>query len=165
MQHSAIAQGGRSSRMDPASLFDTENVLVLAERPGDAVRHCGDLIARLCRQGRPPFVVVLTDGNAGGVAADRDARAGLAQCGLAGGRLLMFGITGAVPGSGPLLEAAVRALCFVSWRHDCNVLCAPAPAMPVARAAAAASGLGLVRTDRGQYHLVQAPRRSARETD
>jgi LmbE family N-acetylglucosaminyl deacetylase len=127
------------------------------------VRHCGELIARLCRLGRPPFVVVLTDGNAAGMEADRQARAELARCGLDGGRLLMFGIAGDVPAGGRLFDAAVAALCFVSWRHDCNALCAPDAALPVARAAASASGLGLVQAEQGAYRLLAAPRRSARD--
>jgi len=149
--------------MHPDELFATEISLILAERPGDAVRHCGALIADLCRQGRPPFVVVLTDGNAAGAEADRQARAGLAACGLDGGRLLMFGISGELPASGPVFQAAVAALCFVAWRHDCNVLCTPPPAMVLARAAAAASGVGLVGVADGLYHVAAAPRRSARE--
>ncbi len=149
--------------MDADAIFATENVLVLAARPGDAVRHCGDLIARLCRQGRPPFVVVLTDGNAAGAEADRQARGELARCGLDAGRLLMFGIAGEPPVAGRLFHAAVAALCFVSWRHDCNVLCAPDAALPVARATAEASGLGLVRADAGAHCLLAAPRGSARD--
>jgi hypothetical protein len=149
--------------MDQVALLDTETVLVLAERPGDAVRHCADLIARLCRQGRPPFVVVLTDGDASGKAADRQARAGLAACGLDGGRLLMFGIAGDLPDAGPVFDAAVAALCFVSWRHDCNVLCAPATTLPIALAVVAASGVGLVGIVNGRYQSIAAPRRSARD--
>jgi LmbE family N-acetylglucosaminyl deacetylase len=149
--------------MDAATILAAETVLVLAARPGEAVRDCGALIAHLCRQGRPPFVVVLTDGNAAGAEADRQARAALAACGLDGGRLLMFGIAGELPAEGTLFDAAVRALCFVAWRHDCNVLCAPPAALPLARAAVAASGVGLVRADQGAYHLIAAPRRSARD--
>jgi hypothetical protein len=149
--------------MDAVALLDTENVLILAERPGDAVRQCGPLIARLCGRGRPPFVVVLTDGNADGADADRQARTELAICGLDGGRLLMFGIAGDLPGGGKVFEAAAAALCFVGGRHDCNVLCAAGAALPVARAASAASGLGLVASVGGLYHLLEAPRRSARD--
>jgi hypothetical protein len=149
--------------MDAAALFDTENLLLLAARQGDAVRDNAGLIARLCRQGRPPFVVVLTDGNQDGARADQQARSELAECGLDGGRLLMFGIAGEIPEAGPVFDAAVAALNFVSWRHDCNVLCASGAALPVAKAAAMASGLGLVRAGVGGYHLLAAPRRSARD--
>jgi hypothetical protein len=149
--------------MDAATLFEAETTLVLAVRPGDAVRDNAALIARLCRQGRPPFVVVLTDGNEAGAEADRQARAGLAECGLDGGRLLMFGIAGELPAGGPVFQAAVAALCFVAWRHDCNVLCAPEPAMVLARAAAGTSGVGLVGVADGLYHVAAAPRRSARD--
>jgi hypothetical protein len=151
--------------MDADAVFAAENVLVLAARPGEAVRHCGGLIARLCRQGRPPFVIVLTDGNAAGADADRQARAELAACGLDSGRLLMFGIAGDVREGGRLFQAAVAALGFVSWRHDCNVLCASGPALSVAKAAAMASGLGLVQANEGVFHLLAPPRPSARDTD
>jgi hypothetical protein len=145
--------------MHVSPLFDTENTLILAAGPDDAVRHCGALIAALCRQGRPPFVIAL--GDAG---ADAD-RAALAACGLAGGRLLIFGIPGELPVDGPVFAAAVRALSFVSWRYDCNLVCAPAPVLPIARAAAAASGLGLIAAEAGGYRLIAPPRRSAREAD
>jgi LmbE family N-acetylglucosaminyl deacetylase len=149
--------------MDGNAILQADNVLVLVARPDDAVRHCGALIAGLCRAGRPPFVVVLTDGNAAGADADREARTTLAGCGLDRGRLLMFGIAGAMPAGGDVFDAAVAALCFVAWRHDCNVLCAPQAALPVARAASAASGVAVVGADAGQFDLIAPPRRSARD--
>ncbi len=149
--------------MDAVSLLESETVLLLAERPAEATGGRAGLIAALCRQGRPPFVVVLTDGGMGGAAADRAARDGVAALGLDGGRLLMFGIPERVPDGGPVFDAAVAALCFVAWRHDCNVVCASAATLDVARACAGASGLGLVGADDRQYHLLQAPRPSARE--
>jgi hypothetical protein len=149
--------------MDAVSLLESETVLLLAERPAEAVGARAGLVAALCRWGRPPFVVVLTDGGAGGAAADRAARGGLTALGLDSGRLLMFGIADRVPHGGPVFDAAVAALCFVTWRHDCNVVCASAATLGVARAAAMASGLGLVGADDRQYHLLQAPRPSARE--
>ncbi len=165
MQHSAAVPGGRRLRMDADGLFDTETVLLLALRPDDAARQHGALIARLCRQGRPPFVVVLTDGDAAVASADRQARDGLAACGLDTGRMVMFGIAGALPAAGPVFDASVAALCFLGWRYDCNLLCAASAALPPARAAAHASGLGLVAFDADGYRLIAPPRRSARDAD
>ena len=148
------------------TIFQSETTLILAERPGDEVRQYGDLIATLCRAGRPPFVVVLSDGTLSAGLADRRVRAGLEGLGLATGRMLMFGIAGDVPTAGPVFEAAVQAVCFVSWRHDCNVLCVASetPAVhTLASAAVEASGLGLVTRPGGTYRLVAAPRRSARD--
>ncbi len=143
----------------------SENVLVLAEQPGDELRFYGGLIDGLCRAGRPPFVVVLTDGPVLDPAADRIVRQELAGLGLEGGRMLMFGIAGALPSDGPVFDAAVRSLCFVSWRHDCNVLLAPqtGPAASLARAAAAESGLGLAEYGAASLRLVVAPQRSTRD--
>ena len=141
----------------------SDNILILVERPGDEVQRFGDLIAALCRAGRPPFVVVLTDGPALDPAADARTRHTLARLGLDGGRMLMFGIAGEAPRSGPVFQAAVRALCFVTWRHDCNILAAPAGLTFLAQAVADQSGLGLAQAAGSQLHLLRPPSRSARE--
>ncbi len=148
--------------MDASSLLDAEIALVLDARPGDIVRRHGDMIGRLCGQGRPPFVVALMDD---GPEAGRQAGVDLAGRGLPGGRLLVFGIVGEFSLDAPVVEAAVRALAFVCWRYDCNVICTSTAALPVASAAASPNGLGLVLSEAGLYRLIDAPRRSARETD
>lgn len=153
--------------LDP--IFRTETALLLAERPGDEVAHWGGVIAALCRAGRPPFVVVLTDGPTPDPAADHQVGAALAGLGLDGGRLLMFGIAGELPGAGAVFDAAVQAVCFVAWRQDCNVLGMPGGAGPGVRALAEAavgrSGLGLVAGEPGRTRLLAAPRRSAQGAD
>ena len=147
------------------TLLTSETLLVLAERPGAVLHGCGALIAQLCRAGRPPFVVVLTDGPVLDAAADGRVRDELASLGLDAGRLLMAGLAGAVPESGQVFDALVQAVCFVAWRHDCNVVLAPAagPAADVARVAGQASGLGLGHYQDGRVQVAAAPRRSARE--
>jgi hypothetical protein len=148
--------------MDALSLLDDEIALVLDARPGDVVRHHGDTIGRLCGQGRPPFVVALMDD---GPEAGRRAQADLAGRGLPASRLLVFGIVGEFSLDAPMVEAAVRALAFVCWRYDCNIICTSASVFSVASAAASPNGLGLMLNEAGQFRLIAAPRRSARETD
>lgn len=140
-----------------------ENLLVLAERPGDESLFCGGLIARCCRRGRPPFVVVLTDGSASPPPSnamtadqlanlhDRETRAAVRQLGLPAERLLMAGLLdGTLPAEGPAFNAIVHGLVTIMWARDCNVICAPVPgrlnraAARFARAVAERSGVGLV---------------------
>jgi LmbE family N-acetylglucosaminyl deacetylase len=115
-----------------------ENVMILAPAPGDESLWCGGLIARSCRRGRPPFVMVLGDGSASpapsGVNApdrlaalhERETRAAVARLGLPAERLLMVGLfDGTIPEDGPVFEAVVRAVTLVMWARDCNVVCAP----------------------------------------
>ncbi len=109
------------------TLTGSENLLILAPRPGDESRHCGGLIAQCCRRGRPPFVVVLTDGVS---AADRsheaDIRAATRALGLPAGRLLIAGLfCDALPAEGPAFDAIVHGLTMIMWARDCNVVCAP----------------------------------------
>jgi LmbE family N-acetylglucosaminyl deacetylase len=141
----------------------SENVLLLAERPADPARDAAAPIAALCQAGRPPFVVVLSDGDD----PDPDARArqALRGLGLGEGRMLMFGIQGAVPSAGPVYDATVRALCFVAWRHDCNLLVAPEALTTLAWDVVRASGVGLACYAAGSVDLLAPPRPSAREVD
>ena len=141
-----------------------ENLLILATCPGDEAMGCGGLIAQSCRRGRPPFVLVLTDGCEPG--ADDSAAALLeqrtraaARClGLPSNRLLMAGLPiGHVPAEGRAFESVVHGVTTVMWARDCNVICAPAlteaspdriTAAHIAAAVAARSGVGLLT-----YHL------------
>ena len=82
-------------------ILAAETLLILAERPGDAAPGCGGLIVERCRAGRPPFVVVLTDGPVLDAAADEAVRRELAGLGLASGRMLMFGLAARGAGGGP----------------------------------------------------------------
>ena len=147
-----------------------ENLLILVSAPGEEALCCGGLIAEACQRGRPPFVIVLGDGTATHPHSaayppdrlanlhDRETRAALACLGLPPGRLLMAGVhDGAIPLGGAAFDAVVRAVTLVMWARDCNVICAPWPgpdrngvvhvqgaAWTIARAVAAASGVGLL---------------------
>jgi LmbE family N-acetylglucosaminyl deacetylase len=142
-----------------ATITGDENVLLLVPGPGDESRDCGGLIARSCRRGRPPFVMVLGDGTDGGAGASerlagryaRATRCAVGRLGLDDGRLLMAGLRGGIPDGGALFEVVVAAVIQVMWRTDCNVVCAPwagasDPAAVatdrIAAAVAARSGVG-----------------------
>jgi len=115
--------------MSLQSLIRRENFLVLAAAPGDETVLCGGLIAACCRVGRPPFVMVLSDRTG----AERQTRAAVRCLGLPADRLLMVGLyDGAIPVSGPVHEAVVRAVTLVMWARDCNVVCGPGQDSPVA---------------------------------
>jgi len=144
------------------TITGNENLLILAARPGDESLIFGGLIARSCRRGRPPFVVVLTDGStlpAGSNATtpdqlaarhERETRTAVRHLGLPANRLLMAGLLdGAEPRAGPAFEALADGIRLIMWARDCNVICAPsADDQPdihrIAAAVAASSGVGLL---------------------
>ena len=155
----------RIETTDLAVITGDENVLVLVAAPGDESLACGALIAGSCRRGRPPFVLVLTDGMEGGrrgEAPDRAAqrqydetRAAAACLGLPHERLLMAGLqAGCVPHAGPAFDTVVRGVSLVMWARDCNVICAPWPGPDgapddhatygIATSVAEATGVGLL---------------------
>jgi LmbE family N-acetylglucosaminyl deacetylase len=134
------------TRLDhlPVATWETitsgENVLILAPHPADESVRCGGVIARCCRRGRPPFVMVLTDGSASpsrsGMASpeqlanlrERETRAATHRLGLPAHRLLMAGLfEGTVPSHGPAFDAVVAGVALVTWARDCNVICSPWP--------------------------------------
>ena len=151
-----------------------ENLLILATHPGDETQGCGGLIAQSCRRGRPPFVLVLTDGciaqygsapndpqDALAALLERRTQAAARALRLPAGRLLMAGLYhGHVPTGERDVQAIVHGITMIMWARDCNVICAPAPAgmsvqhlaaHRIAAAVAAASGVGHLG-----YHLPPA---------
>ena len=141
-----------------------ENLLILAPRPGDESSHCGGLIARSCRRGRPPYVVVLTDGiTASDPSHEAATRAATRVLGLPGNRLLLAGLFyNTLPTLGPAFNAIVHGITTVMWARDCNVICAPwqspdparqqddaTAAHRIAETVARQSGVGLL------YYLTQ----------
>lgn len=159
--------GPTPSPADPwPAVIGGENLLILALRPGDESMVCGGLIARCCRRGRPPFVVVLTDGSTLSTSPghqvpdtlarlhERETRAAVQCLGLPAQRLLMAGLfDGTVPVDGPAFEAVVRGIALVMWARDCNIICAAAAqdaladqiaASRIAAAVARQSGVGLL---------------------
>ncbi len=124
------------------TVIEAENLLILAANPGDETLFCADLIARCCARGRPPFVMVLADGQAEAQGcspeesndqANRQANdmvAGLALLGLPATQVLLAGLAcGKVPRAGPVFAAAVRAVRLVMWARDCNAIVAPWPSL------------------------------------
>jgi LmbE family N-acetylglucosaminyl deacetylase len=98
-----------------------ENLLLLAAHPGDEVLACGGLIAEGCRLGRPPFVVILTDDG-----HEQRSRAALRWLRLPPDRLLHAGLApDTIPADGPFFRSIVAVLVTLSWRVDCNMVCAP----------------------------------------
>ncbi len=116
--------------------------LILAPHPDDESLGCGGLIAELCAAGRPPVVVILTDGvgshpnsrryppaRLAALRAD-EAAAAVAALGLPPGRLHHLGATDtAAPHGGPALERladrlamlasdARAATLLTTWPHD-----------------------------------------------
>jgi LmbE family N-acetylglucosaminyl deacetylase len=141
------------------TITGNENLLILAARPGDESLIFGGLIARCCRRGRPPFVVVLTDGSAMPAGSnamspdqraarhERETRAAARHLGLPANRLLMAGLLdGAEPREGPAFDALVDGIRLIMWARDCNVICASdqPDIHRIAAAVAASSGVGLL---------------------
>jgi LmbE family N-acetylglucosaminyl deacetylase len=111
--------------------------LVLAPHPDDESLGCGGLIATCVAAGRPPLVVVLTDG-AGSHPGSRafppdrlravraqEVRTAVGRLGLAADRVVLLGIPDtAAPVDGPGFEAVVSALAGLV-RPGCGAILAP----------------------------------------
>ena len=111
---------------------------MLAPHADDESLGCGGLIAEACARGRPPFVLVLTDG-AGSHPGSRaypparlaalreaEARAAAAALGLPPGRVGFLRLPDtAAPTSGPTFDAAVRAILGRAAEVGCGLLLAP----------------------------------------
>lgn len=126
----------------PDTLFGTGDALILAPHPDDESLGCGGLIAACCAMGRPPIVVVLTDGagsHTGSAAFPparlvalraAETRAAVAALGLPSSRLHLMGLPdGQAPRAGLPMERAADALAQIArrggvgtilgtWEHD-----------------------------------------------
>jgi LmbE family N-acetylglucosaminyl deacetylase len=125
-----------------AEAFGNARLAILAPHPDDESLGCGGLIAEACAHGRPPSVMVLTDG-AGSHPGSRafppdrlcavretETQAALARLGLSGDNaiFLRYPDTKAPTGGKALLEAAQRVagivrrngcdMILTTWRHD-----------------------------------------------
>ncbi len=149
------------------AIIGTGTALILAPHPDDESLGCGGLIAEACAQGRPPVVVILTDGgmshpNSRSFPRERlvplreeETRAAVAQLGLGADRLhFLRAPDGGAPHSGPpMLALAERVARFAreagasailtTWERD------PHPdhlaANLIAREARRQTGLPLLR--------------------
>ena len=126
----------------PEALLGAGAPLILAPHPDDESLGCGGLIAACCAMGRPPIVVVLTDGarsHPGSAAFPparlvalraAETRAAVAALGLAPPCLHFMGLPdGEVPRSGPAMEDAAATVAAIAqsagvgtilgtWEHD-----------------------------------------------
>jgi LmbE family N-acetylglucosaminyl deacetylase len=134
--------------------FGQGQIMVLAPHPDDESLGCGGLIAEACRRGRPPVVVILTDGskshpNSPSFPAERlralredETRAAMCELGLPSGRLVFLRYPDSeAPREGAGLQVAADhvarliadrncSIVAVSWKHDphCDHLAAAAVA-------------------------------------
>ena len=112
--------------------------LILAPHPDDESLGCGGFIAEACRRGRPPHVLVLTDGTGSHPNSrshpapvlrdvrEREARTAVAELGLPPGRIGFLGLRDtAAPTAGPAFDDAVRAIHRTLAREGCGLLLAP----------------------------------------
>jgi LmbE family N-acetylglucosaminyl deacetylase len=145
---------------DLDSIVGIGTVLILAPHADDESLGCGGLIAECCARGRPPMVLILTDGvgshpNSRAYPPDRlratreaEARRAVASLGLAADRIGFLALPDtAAPQDGPPFERAVATVMAharaagctaiaASWRHDphCDHLAAHCIAAAVAQA-------------------------------
>ena len=138
--------------------------LILAPHPDDESLGCGGLIAACSARGRPPCIVVVTDGTGSHPASrthpparlravrEQEARAAAQHLGIEPDTVVFLRLRDtAVPREGALFDATVSvitghlraAMCSVilaPWRHDphCDHVAADAMARQVARIAGVA---------------------------
>ncbi len=112
--------------------------MILAPHPDDESLGCGGLIAAACAAGRPPLVVILTDGAAshpGSLAYPPQRLAQLrraealdaaARLGLPANRLLFLDFPdAALPGEGAAFEAAAARLATLARGQGCGAVIGP----------------------------------------
>ena len=123
--------------VDIESIFGRGRTLILAPHPDDESLGCGGLIAELCRIGRPPLVVVVTDGTGShpnsrrvGASAlrrlrERETDDALWRLGLTdpAARVFMRLPDTAAPHEGQQFDIAVR--CIAALAAECETICAP----------------------------------------
>lgn len=125
----------------PVTSFDAVapgTSLVLAPHPDDESLGCGGFIASAVAHGRPPIVVIVSDGSASHPGSrlwppDRLARQRQEECiraaellGLSSDRLIFMGLKDTrVPVEGSHFDSTVRDLLDLLSLHDCKNLLVP----------------------------------------
>jgi LmbE family N-acetylglucosaminyl deacetylase len=112
--------------------------LVLAPHPDDESLGCGGLIASGCAMGRPPVVLILTDGAAShpgsrlfppdklAALREQEAARAVGILGLPSGRLqFLREPDGAAPHAGPAFHAVVRRVADCAKAFACSSILAP----------------------------------------
>ncbi len=120
------------------AIFGAGPVLVLAPHPDDESLGCGGLIAACCAAGRPPFVLVLTDGTGSHPRSrlfpsarlretrQAEARRAMAALGLGPDRFAFLGLPDtAAPHDGPAFDRAVDAVAARARAVGCTTIAAP----------------------------------------
>ncbi len=133
-----LHHGFRALPLAPLDRIVPGTALVLAPHPDDESLGCGGLIAEACRAGRPPLVVVATDGagshpNSPTWPAPRlrdrreaETRDAVACLGLPPGRLAFLRLADTqAPREGPAFERAVDRLAALATTHGCDTILAP----------------------------------------
>ncbi|MCE2578260.1 PIG-L family deacetylase [Komagataeibacter sp. FNDCR1] len=135
----AVLHGAlRGLPVAPLSAIVPGTALILAPHADDESLGCGGLIAACCAAGRPPLVVILSDGvgshphspswPAPRLRAQRqhEALRAVSCLGLAAERLLFLDLPDtAVPHAGPVFERSVRQLAHLCSDHGCGIVLAP----------------------------------------
>jgi LmbE family N-acetylglucosaminyl deacetylase len=113
-------------------------VMIIAPHPDDETLGCGGMIAELCAKGRPPIVVIATDGSGSHpgsraypperlrvLRAAEVARA-VSILGLPEGNLHFLGmLDGAMPRDGREFKHAVEVLNQIACENNCRTICGP----------------------------------------
>jgi len=114
------------------------NVLILAPHPDDESLGCGGLIAACCAAGRPPCVLVLTDGVGSHprsvsyppavlrATRETEARNAVAALGLGPDRIAFLGLPDtAAPHDGVAFDRAVQVIVWRAGIMGCATIAAP----------------------------------------
>lgn len=120
------------------ALLTSGRALILAPHADDETLGCGGLIAELCERGRPPVVLVVTDGTGSHPGSrlwpaerlrtlrESEALQAVAALGMQAWDIGFMRLRdAAAPQEGPAFEAACAVIAARVRRHGCDTLLAP----------------------------------------